>query len=125
MNKENLTLLADTVEALEPPKFDMRHWLFPDDKNSCLCGTPSCLWGWAEWLRRDKPEKIEITPEYSGNVDEWLGLDLYQSDALFIPEDPTARYSGDHFRRTITPAHAAAVVRHFRDTGEIDWRVGV
>jgi hypothetical protein len=125
MNKERLLLLADMIENSTPPKnfpdlyFNMaNYWEGPEDKGFDpvdqeyhTCGTGACIAGWAtatfgsgttkhERIQREAMCLLELTP--------------CQADRLFIPNDP----SDDH-----TTEIAPAVIRHFVETGEVDWDI--
>lgn len=116
MNTDNIRRLADiieqqphtTVSALSG--FTMLNWTHD-------CGTPACIAGWANYLHNsDGREQVRMESAYRARL--WLGLGEEDADELFgIGED-------DPGLESVTPTHAAAVLRHLADTGEVDWSVG-
>lgn len=101
MNKERLELLADHIEKLPPEKFDMWQW----------CGTACCVAGHAISLAGIRPRHKDETP---GLAQKWLGLTMDQRTALFSPIGRLGAMSSP-------PKRAAAVVRHLKDTGKVEW----
>ena len=89
------------------------------------CGTPACIAGWACWqLAQDGKEVRGLHPACLLNA--YLGLGADDCADLFTP---TGGLDGDGYDMQllpgehghITPKHAAACLRHYADTGEVDW----
>ena len=134
--------VASIVESLEygstPGDFNMSSF-------SHGCGTPSCLAGWIVATKNNIPWVLPVSSKVG--IDEWNGaiVDLQITAAraiglrpfglknrdLFIPKvyhsvreiyiaDCDADRDDPGF---ISPARAAAVLRHYGETGKIDWRI--
>lgn len=78
------------------------------------CGTPCCIAGWA---CAEKIEAGESIASHYVTAAVSLGLSLSKATSLF---EPPFHLDWD----SISPAHAAAVLRNLADTGEVDWSVG-
>lgn len=82
------------------------------------CGTPSCIAGWAIYkFKSTRPGPFETKHDHAARI---LNLDDRRALRLFDPE----HYGSMEDMRQVTPNHAAAVLRHLADTGEVDWSVG-
>lgn len=55
-------------------------------------------------------------PEVRARARDIAGLDAYDTEKLFEPADAD-------FRRNVTPAQTARVLRHFIATGSVDWGI--
>ena len=87
------------------------------------CGAPACLMGHnAELHGRDWAELIG---DLTHDIAEDLGITKHQAEELCSPQHDYADYfvSPDDLG-FITKAHAVAVLRNLRDTGEVDWTIG-
>jgi len=112
MNTERLEALAAKIETMphvnawnpSTSGFNMKRWRARED-----CGTVCCIGGTADVMRKARTSSEERTGK-------WLGLDALTSNRLFYP------YAVRDFS-SITPAHAAAVIRNLIKTGEVDWSV--
>lgn len=119
VHRQRLLALADLVESQphvaedEGPGFCMSDWVHrKSPKDSC--GTPSCIWGWAEHMRTGSVE-IDATAPVS-EVDEWLGITTGRlSLDLFSPTLPTSSLND------VTPSDAAKTLRKLAETGRVDW----
>lgn len=110
MHKANVLKLAEHIEGLSLGEYDQS--LF-----SHLCrprASPACIAGHAVWLsgRWDRTSGWEPAP--TNIAREWLGLTMSEAYDLFSNEpdelaSPTAQ-------------DAAATLRHFAETGVVDWR---
>lgn len=114
--------LASWIEKADPDLFAMRQAL------AWRGGVPSDIPGHAFALARGT-DRIETDGDLpSGIADvarDWLGLDERRARALFWPDNAHACYAhGPWHRRHVRNVHAAAVLRHLAETGEIDWSVG-
>ena len=127
MNKERLLILADVIEKLEHCRADNG---FTDGPLAVFnmgvwrCGSAGCIGGWAESLWRDGMRRADVDEvEATGPL---LGLDPYQAYHLFYPQSEDG-YDLDHTGSygDITPAQAAATIRHFVRYGIIDWQTPV
>ena len=113
MDKKRILELADLIEAQPHARrdaesgFNMNEWAHD-------CGTPSCIWGWSESMRL-KTNLIDIEAPTSHSL-KYLGITGDDGMKLFTPSS-AGRYDD------ITPAHAAAVLRFFAKTGDVNWGV--
>lgn len=88
--------------------FSMHTW------GACDWGTPACIGG---WIDRVWPSEYYVTaPMVLSRLTGTVGRD---SDhyALFCCAGFSLLYS------SITPRRAAQVLRHFAETGEVDWNI--
>lgn len=119
--KERLLYLADIVAAQEwtpasaTSGFNMGWWFHP-------CGTPSCIAGFAaaeSGMGGDIPVEVRAIAWMTNSTinNAIVMLDCWPNTVglLFAPK---------LYLPAITPARAAAVLRHLAETGEIDWKVG-
>lgn len=112
MQVERIRALADLIEQQPHTDwsalsgFNMTHYTHN-------CDTPCCIAGWAahQTGNKDRPAWIEAT--------EYLGLADDVADNLFLMWDSDISFE------SVTPSHAAAVLRHLADHGVVDWTVGV
>lgn len=82
------------------------------------CGAVACIAGHAALLfTATEGESVADDVNVEQRAMNWLGLDLDQADALFVPSRLPAGIS----YRNITAKEAARVCEHLRDTGEVDW----
>lgn len=117
--------LADYIERLPRHRFDMSVWT---DK----AGGPSCIAAYACWCADPNTERFSVTPiEHAAR--NCLGLSIVATQELFMPtwhqvfgnvpyDERSASSANDEARRAISPTWAAATLRHFALTGEVDWR---
>lgn len=127
MNDANLLLLEKTLlgEASPPIPFGFympTFWgdtldpidgaIFPLGSSSPapFCGTIGCIAGLAAAIA-GYPETSGCSPSFVAR--EWLGVDKPTASNLFTP-------NGINYNE-VTPLQAAAVVRHLRETGVVDW----
>ena len=129
LNIEAINELADRIEQCEEvesyahtrgrvgPAFTMAQIQYN-------CGAPACLMGHNAVLHGVScGDFIENNENVGIAVD--LGITVKQSEELCQPQHPHADYFVDpDDRGFITKAHAVAVLRNLRDTGEVDWRIG-
>lgn len=117
MNTDRIRQLADIIERqphtpiTAESGFNMDNWTHD-------CGTPACICGWANSVQNELngTEHRIGSPMHARN---WLGLTTEQGEDLFRP------FGIDNLLwDSITPTHAAAVLRHLADTGKVDWSVG-
>lgn len=140
----NIDRVIEFLEAEKSLKFDMSCWLLgplsfwdadePDFHHVPVCGTAACIGGTCHLLFKlnEDGETYNDYESGSGEFDatEWIfeGLDLKAPAEelgrdLFVPNIPgVARWNAypgnpEH----ITREHAIAVLRHLRDTGEVEW----
>ena len=109
------------------------------------CGTPSCLAGWIVATKHNEEYVLPLSDEVS--IDHWNGaiIDLQYRAAIAIGLTPFGPENRDLFIPKvydeigevyvadcdadrddpgfISPARAAAVLRHYGETGKIDWRI--
>lgn len=125
MNKDRILALADLIEK-QPHTVSLHGSGFCMNYVLHSCGTPSCIAGWAAWEEEGRPKAVS-TPDTGWSLEckaqKYLGLatsvEAELSDiaySLFYPEgDRVDLYDN------ITPAQAAACLRHLAETGEVDW----
>lgn len=110
MNVERILELADIIEKQPHTKVSSREGFnmgsFEHD-----CGTPCCIGGWANALFGNGRQ------DCSDDASGYLGLESEVGDELYFPCDTDVPLDA------ITPAHAAAVLRHLAETGRVDWSV--
>lgn len=101
-NKDRLAYMAALLEALpEDGRFDLREW------DSCICA-------WVHHAAGQTHRPLaKLNPIHLAR--QWLGIPLNEATRLFHPD--LATY-GD-----VTPKQAARVIRHYADTGAVDWTV--
>jgi hypothetical protein len=137
MNKEKLLELADYLDALPPERFDHGTWASHDNE----CGTAACIAG--HQILKDHKQMFHdyLSDAIPGTVfvsraQADLGLTNAQAGALFYPwnaeglhqeaytklEWANGKYLG---AASSTAKQAAYVIRHFVNTGVIDWSVAV
>jgi hypothetical protein len=120
MNIERIRQLADVIAAqphtplAAESGFNMNNWTH-------TCGSPACIAGWANFIRTDDDGT------FLGDMvaaAAWLGINIRQAAELFQPDEPDKDEPDDILSWSdITPAHAAAVLRHLAVTGQVDWSV--
>lgn len=119
MNTERILKLADHIEKLEHVScsqskdysdkyFNMNVYVFD------YCGSPACIAGHAVHMFSDEPNKRIHFDLIRKRAQDLLGLDLSECYELF-------NVNGRDVLYTTTPKHAAATLRHFAETGVIDW----
>lgn len=151
MNAKRLRELADRIDGLGPREpaarpgdgagtrqpeagdeaqnFDMRYWEFN-------CGAPACIAGWARHLwgeevgiyerfRARRPRRHYNAPAPRAAAAA-LGIrDVETAMRLFEPQGyPASFHAEPGMANYVSSGHAAAVLRHLADTGEVDWSVG-
>ena len=138
MNKEKIKILEETVASMphykdgsvftksdmEKDHFSM-NYIGTKNNNFVLqelpqsdehCGTTMCLAGLAVGLFRPEEytfnQKRHMTAHAAKKI---LGLNHREAHKLFFME------SSRHQYKDVKPEDAAAVLRHFRETGEVNW----
>jgi hypothetical protein len=127
MNTQNITLLANLIEALPPERFNMRFWATQVGNEAAMvtaadlihdCGTCACIGGWAQALATPPGERVDVRLGLTGDptnaAAKWLGIDDDQHliEQLFMPDLDWA---------SITQAQAVATLRRLAETGEVQW----
>ncbi|PZP62989.1 MAG: hypothetical protein DI604_28090 [Delftia acidovorans] len=115
MNKERILALANLIEKQphsaveEVSGFNMVSYVH-------ACGTPACIAGWAV-ASEGTPSPLAHQPiqptGVSSRAAKYLGLEYPEAEELFL--------GGVYDLDEITPAQAAACLRHLAETGEVDW----
>lgn len=130
----------DMEDYIHVPKGDAR----PADEIDPICGSVACIAGWAV-LRAietgDLPNAklVSRTLPYRGTVwditnkrihfwaQDWLGLTKEGADQAFtlsnVDELPRVFWNEDHRLADVTAQDAVAMLRHYAETGVVDWRV--
>lgn len=146
MNRDNLIRLIDHLERTPDPAFKMLGWIENEgsfdpyalimhvgrakalienqekaDPKSHPCGTVACIGGYAAILSASEGKVASggggWRVESLGC--EWLGLSDTDSMRLFYGEG--YRYG----MGSITKKRAIAVLKHFLDTGKINWNITI
>jgi hypothetical protein len=110
MNKKRIRQLADHIEGLNHSQFDMDRWVRTDGRTYYSSPPPvnattqACVAGWAVILFG-----AQVVWPIGWYAAKLLGLNEDQRELFFSTV------------RKPTPAHVAKVLRHFADTGEIQW----
>lgn len=117
-NKENVLKLADLIDQQPESKFDIA-------RISHNCGSPSCIAGWAAWEQQGRPKVL------MNNGQCWNGENNLINDALdfFGTDDKDGSIRQELFRGGytghdnfhITKDMSVRTLRHFAETGEINW----
>lgn len=109
MNIDNILLVANTIDKVDPVTFSMAEW---------ECGSHACIGGWCERIFPDGRDAHDI-----------LGIDQEKADALFYPrtdrcpeleENPVLE---DYIWNGLQPTQAGDVLRNLAKTGKVDWTV--
>lgn len=117
------------VYSIGPPPTNVSH----------SCGTVACIAGWTclaltyggEILPQNRSSEAvaRFTRDVSGTGSEHytaaevLGLSREQADELFTPMDTENLRMRNRKWDRVKPRHAATVLRHLAETGEVDWSV--
>jgi hypothetical protein len=135
---ENLDKLIAHMERVPDELFDMSNWLALKDmpsgswsssligaRTNALaqdqqpCGTACCIAGEA-WFAMPKEDRMWLspdTPRVSQSAEAWLGLTEDEAQHLFIPDSEASGWP----LHALSREAAIAVLRHLRETGEVDW----
>ena len=122
MNKENVLKLADHIENLkaEDESYEGRKQAFNMNFYEFKNGMPAALVSHVVWLDsgdKDKPYSRLDRPwaNFYDIAGRWLGIHFshQEIEQLLDPED----------KESITPTHAASVLRNYAETGSVDWSV--
>ncbi|MEL6411697.1 MAG: hypothetical protein AAFQ38_14970 [Pseudomonadota bacterium] len=116
MNKERILEAADKFAELpdENPEnglgFDMRSYLdvFQQGDLKHGCGAVCCITGWVQF--------------WDGNRFDWTSRNLAEHWGI-SHEDAwrIAHPNPERCYKDARPRHAEALLRHFAETGEVDW----
>lgn len=113
--KPRILALADLIENLPHTRqaggFNMNYFRH-------LCGSPSCIMGWAYFIWGD-PD----APDFGAELD---GMRCLLGRRNLSPEEREAAHHlaygpEDLDLLSVTPAHAADTLRYYAETGEVDW----
>ncbi|QIG75334.1 hypothetical protein EVC29_105 [Rhizobium phage RHph_Y52] len=120
MNKERILQLADHIENLpDPSKFDMGSY-------GHRCGAPACFAGHTFELFAGGHRETLGGGEIHATAASLLDLTDVEADRLFTPSTVVIREFGqiDHITPyDISNKTGAKVLRHFAETGTIDFEV--
>jgi hypothetical protein len=120
MNKEEILLLADTIEnsSISDMKFSMSYFC-EDISDKYHCGTAGCIAGYTYVLKHGKPKNNEEIP-----IDilarDILELTNDEADMLFYAERSYDSQMPNNLEE-ITNTQAVKVLRNFAETGLIKW----
>lgn len=127
MNKERILDVANMIEQHTRPwlGFNMSFvvsradtgWYRRDDHRGDTCTTIACIAGHALICMGKAVENDFATVSQTHDAATWLGLDNVEASKLFFAIDSAF----EHDLTVITPEHAVTVLRHFAETGEVDW----
>ena len=144
MNKEALLELADHLDNV--PEDHFNHGTWGSSSNYSSCGTTACIAGHEVW--RTNPTLFARLLSDGGTsyiadlAKAQLGLQTHECGPLFYPWgtsfgdagylklvesnfDQDIRPAGAAAEYSATPKQAAHVIRHFVETGVIDWTVAI
>lgn len=119
INVENIRKVIAHI-ADEQNHFDMMDWYEDIENPTCsanVCGTPSCIGGWAEaiMLRESgAPRDTELGETPTEDVGQWLGLSLSQAFMLFYPNGIQRAYFASR-------QQAIDHLNYIIETGRVDW----
>ena len=123
MNEDMILRVADAIEFGNIPwlGFNMNAFfvtdVFGEDRSPRDCGTVACIAGWTIAVADNmSPPASDLVRQF-GRAAKILDLSPYQSDELFF-----GSHAGIELW-DITPSHAARVMRHLAQTGQVDWRM--
>ena len=132
MDEQRISQLADLVDQLHEPGFNMRAWLnvpsppvtrVIDDARELGgdeaairfaqdCRTIACIAGWTVIAFGDRGD-LEDPASIRANARRLLDMDDDQAEALFWPQNSAMELA--------TPQDCAAVLRHLAQTGQVCW----
>ena len=108
----------------DPKGFSMEKWQH-------MCGAPACIGGWAVAMMctvasvEESLDPYDLENSVYSALMTHMGLTFGQVKELTQPSCSFARFNADPSEPGhITASHAAAVLYHLADTGNVDWRVG-
>ena len=122
-NKENILKLADFIEREMIP-FKMSVW---NDKGiKPLCETACCIGGSGIVLMSmEKEQNFDLEKTTFGELESsqdrvanWLGLDLIESNILFLPRG----WDWTSSKKMYPKEKAVKVLRNLAETGKVDWK---
>lgn len=135
-NIENFNKLIEVLESdYAQDHFDMRNWITDyggviEYKETITCGTAACIGGWCGVIREAEGEKC--SPD-STDTFAWLGLVAKEYLYLFFPTAEAVlnkKNYEDYISGNLTspiyltnPKQVVPVLKHLRDTGELDWNL--
>jgi hypothetical protein len=131
MNKERILDLADIIEndRLENVEFDMSTPASHTPRIHPECGTAACIAGYVMCaaygnLRAKQFQCTCYWDNFSVRAARILGLNTEQRRQLFTPTPHNSNtpvgFGEDYY---FTKERAVRTLRHFAETGKIDWRV--
>lgn len=114
MDINRLTIIAEWLENGAPPRdgvsgFDMSSFFQVNECGTvcCIAGA-ACMFFGAKWCDNACAEAADLLD---------INIDIDGMENLFYPIT-------DRHLDSITPNHAAQVIRHLIKTGKVDWTVG-
>ncbi len=119
MNTDRILALASLIEA-QPHKSWRADDGFTMTEYVHSCRTPACIAGFACALHLET-NIIPSGTHYTGQAMNYLEIEYELARELFAPKGFGA--TGNAFRETITPQHAAKVLRHLASSGTVDWTI--
>lgn len=116
-----------TIDQRSIGLFDMSEAVTPGHENDAgeACGTACCIAGAVyqfeglSGFSHDPSRGLDFFAEVAPKVQEFLGLDMDQATALFLPWEHFEGYPQEFS----DPELAGKVVRKFIETGEVDWDI--
>ena len=130
--EEGQALAAEVATVIEKheKRYDQgtyRH----EEGGSSLCGTPGCIAGWTMWILEGRRMEYGVPGHLQqrwfglGTIEAGhaLGLTNLEARTMFDPDPYEAVDDrGDLIDvPNATPAEAAAVLRHYAETGQVCW----
>lgn len=127
MNIDKLNELIDHLETLPDDEFDLSEYH--------VCGSPSCVAGWAAWLSLGKPENLigGLGLQWPSHSDVTRGIVAEALGFLEVSDHEEQRrvegrlFAGDFGRATLVNITKAQVIKALRDFAETkeypDWDI--
>lgn len=124
-DKRGINKLIEVIENA-PGKYTKMGSFAKDicDKSGDVCGTAYCIAGWAHSIRAGQGHEFEsymdslaklVYPRHSFSRVEEIIFPLWAGEGISLE-----RF--DELSPAIRKRSALGVLRHFRDTGIVDWR---
>lgn len=124
MNKTNVLAVASALRSSALAErgigFNMEFCMtvnsdYPD-RTGHNCGTVACIVGWAYALAHPELSAAKLVERVStAEARDWLGLSRGKGHKLFYEQGLTIALTD------ISPEHAATVLEHLAETGEVVW----
>lgn len=144
LRQQRASELADLIEGRESipgSEFSMTNYVNfggretqPGPKDEFHCGTPQCMAGWAQWVAEGRPMDagrpvVRVRTPTESYFDAMRQISTGAAEWLDPMGTAGPEVDGELFRGEygfdenvgIAPDHAAATLRHWGRTGDVDW----